>query len=369
MDIPHRTLRWEGEKPRSGIQDAARKARYALLVQAAQEAGARFILTGHTLEDQAETLEMRLARQPSGIGGAHRGLAGMAAASLLGRECWLVRPLLGVRRAMLRALLAAAGIGWTDDPSNDDVRFERVRVRNGMGQKREKELFALQKLSAAYRVKEAQGAAELLRKAARRPLPGLVQLSAAELVGQPAAAFALRLLLAVVGGREHLLDECRAAQLLEWITAARGRRNIAGVLIDAFDGRCFLTREQRGVRPVVAHKGAVFDGRYEVLSAMLGVIEPAGSGGLSSAEVEKAARELGIPRSAIRSALSAEPVLRLSGEELPAIGAGERLGFRLAPFAQVMPGFDHAAAAALCALFDMAELPVLPYAPHTGGSA
>ncbi|MEA2871782.1 MAG: tRNA(Ile)-lysidine synthase, partial [Hyphomicrobiales bacterium] len=78
LDVAHRTLRWSGKKPASGIQQAAREARYRLLAGAARKAGARHILTAHTLDDQAETVLFRLARG-SGIA----GLRGMRAVTPL----------------------------------------------------------------------------------------------------------------------------------------------------------------------------------------------------------------------------------------------------------------------------------------------
>ena len=74
LGVEHRTLTWTGEKPTTGIEEAARAARYALLDEAAKKIGATHLATAHTREDQAETLLMRLA-----AGSGPAGLAGMRA--------------------------------------------------------------------------------------------------------------------------------------------------------------------------------------------------------------------------------------------------------------------------------------------------
>jgi tRNA(Ile)-lysidine synthase len=123
LDLPHRTLRWTGEKPKTGVPAAAREARYSLLAQAAKSVGATHILTAHTRDDQAETLLMRLLRG-SGI----VGLAAMARISA--RDgVMLARPLLEISKARLLATLNKADIGYADDPTNRDTLFTRPRLR------------------------------------------------------------------------------------------------------------------------------------------------------------------------------------------------------------------------------------------------
>jgi tRNA(Ile)-lysidine synthase len=123
LDLPHRTMRWTGAKPKAGLPAAARAARYRLLAQAARASGATHILTAHTRDDQAETLLMRLLRG-SGIA----GLAAMARQSerdgLL-----LARPLLHVSKSQLIATLKKAKLGFADDPTNRDLNFTRPRIR------------------------------------------------------------------------------------------------------------------------------------------------------------------------------------------------------------------------------------------------
>jgi tRNA(Ile)-lysidine synthase len=123
LDVPHRTVRWSGEKPKSGVPAAARDARYGLLTAIARRSGAGHVLTAHTRDDQAETLLMRLLRG-SGIS----GLAAMARESE--RDGVLIaRPLLDVSKTQLIATLEKAGIGFADDPTNRDIRFTRPRIR------------------------------------------------------------------------------------------------------------------------------------------------------------------------------------------------------------------------------------------------
>ena len=123
LDLPHRTLRWRGDKPASGVPEAARAARYRLLVQAARTAGASHIVTAHTRDDQAETLLMRLLRGS--------GIAGLAAMSAISERegLALARPLLGTSKAQLIATLQAAEIDFIEDPTNVDPAFTRPRLR------------------------------------------------------------------------------------------------------------------------------------------------------------------------------------------------------------------------------------------------
>jgi tRNA(Ile)-lysidine synthase len=124
LDVPHRTMRWTGEKPKSGVPAAARTARYRLLAGAARQSGASHIFTAHTRDDQAETLLMRLVRG-SGIS----GLAAMARESE--REgVFIARPFLNISKSRLIATLTKANIGYADDPTNRDVSFTRPRIRS-----------------------------------------------------------------------------------------------------------------------------------------------------------------------------------------------------------------------------------------------
>jgi tRNA(Ile)-lysidine synthase len=103
----------------AGQEGAARAARYQALWRAAAELGCGWLATGHTLDDQAETVLLQLLR-----GAGPEGLAGMTVRS--GR---LLRPLLGVRRAETRDCCAAVGVDWREDPTNQEPGPLRNRVR------------------------------------------------------------------------------------------------------------------------------------------------------------------------------------------------------------------------------------------------
>ena len=123
LGLPHSTLIWTGPKPASGIQAAARDARYGLISEHLAANRWQTVATAHTRDDQAETLLMRLAR-----GSGVDGLAGMRESKLLGAML-IVRPMLAFSKDSLIATLKALGVSWVEDPSNDNADFERVRIR------------------------------------------------------------------------------------------------------------------------------------------------------------------------------------------------------------------------------------------------
>lgn len=128
LGVPHDILTWEpGWDGTGNLQDRAREARYRLLTDWARGRNIAVLALGHTADDQAETVLMRLARA-SGV----TGLSAMRARRVKDGLC-LMRPLLELSRAELRAYLTRVGLTWIEDPSNDDLRFDRVRVRRALG--------------------------------------------------------------------------------------------------------------------------------------------------------------------------------------------------------------------------------------------
>src|SRR5579885_561277 len=156
LGVTHRTLRWTGKKPSTALQQAAREARYKLLVQAATRAGAPAIVTAHTLDDQAETVLIRLTR-----GSGLTGLAGMRRSRPVPEarsDLTLLRPLLSIPKSRLIAPLAATRIPFARDPSNIDPRFTRARLRGLMPKLAEEGLDARRLALFASRLRRADEA-------------------------------------------------------------------------------------------------------------------------------------------------------------------------------------------------------------------
>jgi tRNA(Ile)-lysidine synthase len=260
LGVAHRTMRWTGGKPAAGLPEAARRARYGLLAAAARSAGARHVLTGHTLDDQAETVLLRLARG-SGIG----GLAAMARTSLLPGDrddgITLVRPLLDLPKSRLIATLRQAGIAYADDPSNCDPRFTRARMRELMPQLSREGLAPRRLALLARRVRRSeavveaaveQAAAEL----APQPWPacGPVVFPAARFDRLPAEV-GLRLLGRAIActGDEGPVElgklEALAASLAQAHAGVRFRRTLAGALVTRAGERLSVERAppRRGI--------------------------------------------------------------------------------------------------------------------------
>ena len=248
LDLTHRTLRWSGTKPKTGLPAAARAARYRLLAQAARAGGATHILTAHTRDDQAETLLMRLLRG-SGIA----GLAAMARESERDGVL-LARPLLDVSKSRLVATLKKAKIGFADDPTNRDVSFTRPRLRTLLPALAAEGGDARNLARLAARLARANAAVEVLADGAERylALRGRESLRP----GFDAAAFAampeeirLRLLLRAISrfGHEGPAELGKVEALLGALDRAyaekagrsrpRLKQTLAGALVSLIDGR------------------------------------------------------------------------------------------------------------------------------------
>lgn len=268
---PHRSLDWTGVKPRSGLQAAARDARYRLLTAACRADGVGDLLLAHHLDDQAETLLHRIDR-----GTGPDGLSGMAPVrSLDGVR--LVRPLLDIPKARLLATCRAAGLRWSEDPSNGNPRFARTELRtlaplladDGITPAR---LGRLASAMATTRAALDGRAADWMAEHATIAPAGIVTLDRVAL----AAAHPVlqsRLVdraLRAIGGIGYPLRRDGVTRLLAWMTAdgvGRRVRTLAGCRVEVDEAAVSVLRDWRQAgRPlVVAARGrGHWDGRFEI---------------------------------------------------------------------------------------------------------
>ncbi|TPK88946.1 tRNA lysidine(34) synthetase TilS [Mesorhizobium sp. B2-4-17] len=382
--IAHRTLVWSGRKPSTGLPAAAREARYRLLAEAARREGIDLMVTGHTADDQAETVLMREAREEGlareeGAGREEgRGLAGMAPATLHDWREWIVRPLLGTRRAALRDFLRRQNVGWADDPTNADETYERPRLRaaldGGAGAQRMDSALALAARAALDRTQLGLAAAEVILRFASQPATGLIRLDPALLCAgdDRAAVYALRILLAASGGIAFLPDKARSEALFGRLRAGFLCATLSRTVVDFRRAGIFLHREMRGLPPAATVlDAAIWDGRRQITlhdgnGALL--IAPLGA----AAAKRLATGEGETPQSLIRAALAAEPAARQAVENPGSapdwpVSPGFEARPVIAPFARFLPSFDLAPARAAALLIGTPPVPAPPLAGHSAG--
>ncbi|MGE0407989.1 MAG: tRNA lysidine(34) synthetase TilS [Amphiplicatus sp.] len=311
--LGHIILGWDGEKPKAGRQAAARAARYRLLADFAAREGYEAVLTGHNADDQAETVFMRLAR-----GAGPAGLAGMERASLIaagaGAPLRLLRPLLDMPRARLRATLTEMGQPFIDDPSNDDPAYERVRTRALLAALEEQKL--LTRAALCRTARRMRAAADRLEAADRQAFetaggrfcaPGWVRLSRADIP----ASLAARLIRAVGAGDYAPAEEDAAAALQA--ARATGAATLGGAVVKRGKAGLSFCREPAAllgracvapIAPLRLAPGAraLWDGRFILTNEGPDALAVIPMGELAPLGVQRRADEAGVPVEAMRTA-------------------------------------------------------------------
>ena len=263
LGVDHGILRWEHGAVPGNLQDRARRARYGLMAEWGQARSISHILLGHTADDNAETLLMGLARS-AGLD----GLTGMRSGWVQG-ELRFVRPLLGVTRQDLRDCLMRHGVGWVNDPSNENVQFTRIRARRAMQALAPLGL-TVQGLGVvidnlAYAQSGLRWAVAQLAETSAKTTAGEVVIDRAALLDTP-DEIARRLLIAAlrwVSGADH---PPRAEAVFRVFLAIRAGKDatLAGCRIKVAGWRVRVLREPRAVVGLVAAPGALWDGRWQV---------------------------------------------------------------------------------------------------------
>jgi tRNA(Ile)-lysidine synthase len=295
--IRHHTLRWArpGGAPSSALQAAARAARYALLTDWCRQRGVLHLALAHHAGDQAETSLMRLAR-----GGGPDGLAGMSAIVSRG-GVRLIRPLLPVAPARLRATLSAAGQSWIEDPSNANTAFERVRWRG---------LIAADQVAALSAAAAEIGEERQSRERAVNDLLASVRLDPAGFLRLPLSAMtgaapelaerALGRCLIAIGGEAYAPSQESLGRLRLAVLSGTSGRTLAGCRIVRRDNHLFVFREVAAASERLPARAGVplrWDGRFDLLVPRSGTIARLGEAGWN--RLAPAWRPKSIPRDAV----------------------------------------------------------------------
>lgn len=319
LGVKHETVCWADAKPQTALSHEARIARYGLLFSEAEKAGASVIMTGHTLNDQAETYEMRLHR------GSHRGLACMPRESLLMRKIRLIRPLLSVKRQELRDYLQSIKQDWIDDPTNENMHYERVRIRKCLN---DKDVDAIQqkvKQAATFRRNQSKAAAELIKKLDITMQHALCTIHepSDELNKDPYFPFVVGVLASIIGGSQVLASDSQVDFLKQQLMKKRKTLyhfTLLGTVIEQNGKNIRLWREARNqtASVVAPQSSAIWDGRYRVDNQSENAVRVAPP---SLADIKSVAQEQNIKTRLIHflSLQTALAIFSRSGIDIPAL--------------------------------------------------
>jgi tRNA(Ile)-lysidine synthase len=282
LALDHHTLRWEDMKPKTGLQAKARTARYDLMSSWCKANGVKFLLTGHTLDDQAETVLMRQARTDTA-----ESLAGIwETADWAGVK--LFRPLLGQSRSDLRKYLKGIGQPWIDDPSNLDTRFERVRVRQILADESRPDLRKMELADIADKAGRAAralaSATELWINGQLTSYPegfGIVPRTGFCELGPELQRRVLQQLLQIYGAGNRA-EPSELDHLATWVMGqGNSRRTLGGAVLACRHASLLIGREWARISPIptlVPDSGeTLWDGRFLVKAPPKAQVVPVGT--------------------------------------------------------------------------------------------
>jgi tRNA(Ile)-lysidine synthase len=288
LGVPHAVMVWEHGPVSGNLMDAARRARMGLILAWARGRGLAHVALGHTRDDQAETVLMGLGRKA--------GLAGLSGM----RRSWseggvtLHRPLLGASRAELRGWLTARGIGWIDDPTNEDARFARIRARKALAALGPLGITAEGLAGVAANLAEAQEALAVQVRAAAaafvQPVAGALRIGDA--LWQAPVEVRRQVILRALGWLTGADYAPRAAEVERLMAAMRQGRD--ATLAGCRFRKGWLMREARALGPP-SPVGGLWDGRWRV-TGPAGEVRALGAEGLRK---RKGWRDAGLPRSVL----------------------------------------------------------------------
>lgn len=295
LDVPHDILSWSGWEGTGNVQAAARAARYKLLASWATGLQVDQVALGHTLDDQAETVLMRLAR-----GAGVDGLSAMAPRRAQHKVTWL-RPLLATDRTGLQEYLRSKGVAWCDDPTNEDHRYDRIKMRNSWDVLAPLGITPAALAQVAENMGTAREAlAQQTREAAEscaEVTAGAVRLSAAKFAALP-DEIARRLVLSALSWVNSAVYAPRRRSLKAAMgaLATEGSATVDGCHMRRIRDDIWIFREYNAVKDLTVPCGSLWDNRWRVQSAENvegNRIAPLGETGLAACSDWRA---LNIPR-------------------------------------------------------------------------
>lgn len=325
LGLEHHGLHWQGWDGQGNLQDAARQARRSLIAGWAKNRDISHVLLGHTMDDQAETVLMRLSR-----GSGVDGLAGMVPATEAEDVLWL-RPVLGQRRQALRDYLSEKGATWAEDPSNADDRFDRVKARQMLETLAPLGLTPERLAQTADHMQSASWALrlagqDLARRVARQDGGDVVfDLDELSLAPRELQTRLLAGALGWVSGQGYRPRFRALMQALE--SASQGRDStLQGCQLLAGKGQLHICREAAVVKTLRRSAQDIWDGRWQAEGPDLEGLEIAAMGEVGLAQCPDW-RDSGLPR----KSLLAAPAL-WQGEQLvaaPLAGMAENHAIQL----------------------------------------
>lgn len=267
--VAHETLTWDGLLPKSAIAEVARDIRRDLLLQACKASDVQQLILAHTQDDVAETLLMRVRR------GGLRGHASIPAKTRIS-DVQVIRPFLGVRREALREAMRLESVDWVDDPTNEDRRQERPRIRQVLQSLKQTE-YTIEKIASyahimgRWRGVIADQISKILEEACE--IIGCdmhIQAAVFECYPKTVAVETLRELIRFIGGDEHMINRDQASLALEKILPGGNvpKRFSAGrcVFSPHKNGTWVLSRAIRALPTQQLSKGGSirWDGRFAI---------------------------------------------------------------------------------------------------------
>lgn len=270
--IEHHVLTWRGPKPTSGVQAAARQARYELMEDWCRQNGVLHLFLGHHKEDQAETVLFRLSHDS--------GLDGLAGMSAIREQTYirLLRPFLNISRRHLAAYLQSREQAWIEDPSNTDLKYARTGLRQ-MIEKTDntdqnitvEDLTKLANRCARARLALEENVARMMARCCTLDLAGYARLDVALMRTLP-SEISLRILsraIRCIGGKPFGPKQSPLERLHQVVINEQLRRSrtLGGCLLSSRDGELFVFREQRHLpapQKIDPGKPVLWDDRFSI---------------------------------------------------------------------------------------------------------